>query len=379
MSAAAEKTRNVVCRSLEFDREELQRALDPLAVEDDRVDGAPIKAMKYLVACGAATAVLPTSLGGAEFGWSPRASVALSHLLRCLGGTHLSLARLYEGHVNAFQLIWTFGQPSQRDALCRYVADGGWLGVWNAPHPDGSLRLDMRGPDRYTLDGMKAYASGAGLIDRPLVTARHDVLGERMVWTAAKYQAGGRHEWEMLGMRASITLSVRYQHAVVEREDIIGGDGDYHKEPMFTAGAWRFLAAQIGAGERLLEEMMHALTAAQRDDDPHQRARVSDACVAVESSLLWLDRARAAADSQDTADEITYVVRMARLAVERHLLDVIELVQRSIGLASFRRATLIERIARDLQTYLRQPAPDRVRDQVAGHALAKPCTMEVRT
>ncbi|PXV55864.1 Acyl-CoA dehydrogenase [Dyella jiangningensis] len=377
MNAAAEQARSAPARPLAFDREELRRVLDPLAVEDDRVDGAPVEALNYLVACGATTAVLPASFGGAEFGWSPRASLALSHLLRCLGGTHLSLARLYEGHVNAFQLIWTFGQPHQRDALCRYVADGGWLGVWNAPHPDGPLQLGIRGPGQYTLDGMKAYASGAGLIDRPLVTARHDVLGERMVWPAAKYQAGGRHEWEMLGMRASITLPVRYQHAVVEREEIIGGDGDYHKEPMFTAGAWRFLAAQIGAGERLLEEMMHELTVAQRDGDPHQRARVSDACVAVESSLLWLDRARAAADSQGSADEITHVVRMARLAVERHLLDVIELVQRSIGLASFRRATLIERIARDLQTYLRQPAPDRVRDQVAAHALAKSCPTEV--
>jgi hypothetical protein len=36
-----------------------------------------------------------------------------------------------------------------------------------------------------------------------------------------------------------------------------------------------------------------------------------------------------------------------------------ELVQRSVGLQSFMRPHPIERICRDLATYLRQPAPDR--------------------
>ena len=45
-------------------------------------------------------------------------------------------------------------------------------------------------------------------------------------------------------------------------------------------------------------------------------------------------------------------------AVERAGLDAIELAQRSVGLSGFLEAHPLERLARDLATYLRQPAPD---------------------
>ncbi len=47
-----------------------------------------------------------------------------------------------------------------------------------------------------------------------------------------------------------------------------------------------------------------------------------------------------------------------------------ELVHRSVGLASFMRPNPIERIARDLATYLRQPAPDRALAGAAAWMLA---------
>jgi alkylation response protein AidB-like acyl-CoA dehydrogenase len=348
---------------------DLESTLDRLAAEDDRTDSAPIDALKYLVHCGAATAVLPASLGGAEFGWSRHASPSLGEWLRRLGASHLSLARLYEGHVNAFQLIWTYGNRAQRDAVSRHVAEGGWLGVWNAPHPTGPLRLSDS-DEAYVLDGHKAYASGAGLINRPLVTAQHERLGYVMVWPAVACQVGAREEWEMHGMRASVTLPIRYHAASVAPDAIIGADNDYHREPMFSAGAWRFLAAQFGAGERLGRLAALALTRAGRDGDPHQRARMADVAIAVESAALWVERARWAADSDASCAEIIHIVRMARLAVERQLLEVIQWVHRSVGLAAFRRDNPIERITRDLETYLRQPVPDLVRDRIGEHMLS---------
>ncbi len=46
------------------------------------------------------------------------------------------------------------------------------------------------------------------------------------------------------------------------------------------------------------------------------------------------------------------------MVTERCALDVMEIVQRGVGLASFMRPHPIERISRDLATYLRQPVPD---------------------
>ena len=46
------------------------------------------------------------------------------------------------------------------------------------------------------------------------------------------------------------------------------------------------------------------------------------------------------------------------MVTERCALDVMETVQRGVGLMSFMRPNPIERISRDLATYLRQPVPD---------------------
>jgi alkylation response protein AidB-like acyl-CoA dehydrogenase len=62
-------------------------------------------------------------------------------------------------------------------------------------------------------------------------------------------------------------------------------------------------------------------------------------------------------------------VNLARLAVERAGLDLMELVHRSVGLQGFMRPHPIERVLRDLATYLRQPAPDRALTNAADWAL----------
>ncbi|MDB5373967.1 MAG: cyclic nucleotide-binding protein, partial [Belnapia sp.] len=65
-------------------------------------------------------------------------------------------------------------------------------------------------------------------------------------------------------------------------------------------------------------------------------------------------------------------VNLARLAVERAALEALTLVQRSIGLQAFLHPSPAERIARDLATYLRQPAPDRALAMAAATVLAAP-------
>ena len=63
---------------------------------------------------------------------------------------------------------------------------------------------------------------------------------------------------------------------------------------------------------------------------------------------------------------------LARLAVERAALDLMQLVQRSVGFQAFLRPNPIERISRDLATYLRQPGPDRALANTAAWVLAQP-------
>jgi hypothetical protein len=55
---------------------------------------------------------------------------------------------------------------------------------------------------------------------------------------------------------------------------------------------------------------------------------------------------------------------------ERAALDVMECVQRGTGLSGLMRPNPIERICRDLATYLRQPVPDMAMSDAARAVLA---------
>jgi alkylation response protein AidB-like acyl-CoA dehydrogenase len=351
-----------------------QRAhdLSVAANEDDASEGFPTRAIQILSDTQCLRAVLPTERGGVGLGWSPAATPLLVNLLRAIGGVHLSAARLFEGHVNAFQLLWLFGTSAQREALCTYVKRGELLGVWNAPSPSGELTLGTDKAGQLNLIGSKAYASGAGGIRRPLVTATHAEFGSVMVWPDADYEVGPEEEWSMHGMRSSFTRSVSFR-CVVTHEHVFGSDGDYHRQPYFSGGSWRFLAAQLGAAEALAEWMRQELTRRGRASDIHQQIRMAECAVALATAQKWVtDAAHLMSTPHSPVEQLVQHANEARLVVERSVLDVLERVHRGVGLQSFSRLSPIERIARDLATYLRQPAPDALLNAVGEHAFVSP-------
>ena len=91
--------------------------------------------------------------------------------------------------------------------------------------------------------------------------------------------------------------------------------------------------------------------------------------MAVETARLWIGEAASlASGSSADAERVVAYVNLARLAVERAGLEVLERAQRSVGLQGFLRGHPLERLARDLATYLRQPAPDRALTSAARYA-----------
>ena len=57
--------------------------------------------------------------------------------------------------------------------------------------------------------------------------------------------------WTAQGMRASATGAVDFAGVEIEPIEIVGGEGDYERQPWFSAGAWRFAAVHLGGMERL--------------------------------------------------------------------------------------------------------------------------------
>jgi hypothetical protein len=105
-------------------------------------------------------------------------SFCLSEVLQSIGSGSLPLGRLFEGHVNALELVLRYGNQQQVDLVAEEARAGKLFGVWNTDDANG-LRLIHR-YGRSWLEGRKVLASGAGHIERPLVAAT-DENGRRLI------------------------------------------------------------------------------------------------------------------------------------------------------------------------------------------------------
>ena len=334
----------------------------------DRDGADPVALCGPLAEGGLFVDALPQACGGA--GLATAATEALLRTLVAIGRADLSAGRIYEGHVNAVKLVWRYGGAAQQAALQSDVRKGAVCGVWNAEAPPG-LQLDRlptaHAPGR--LAGSKIYASGIGLVTRPLVTAR--LPNGDVLLLAPRLRRTPPHDlsrWTVRGMKATATGTVDFTGLEITEAEVIGQPGDYYRAPLFRGGAWRFAAVQTGAVLRLAALFSEALGERRRDGDPHQRARVASVGVAAHTAELWVARAAVLAEAPGADPEaVDAYVNLARLAVERSAREAIALVESGVGLAAFTRPDPIERVVRDLSTYLRQPFPDAAAEHAAEH------------
>ena len=105
--------------------------------------------------------------------------------------------------------------------------------------------------------------------------------------------------------------------------------------------------------------------------EPLQQARFGEVLIAQETARLWVERAAAIAEAPGEPSAQVAYVNLARIAVETACLDAMRLVQRALGLSALVAPHPVERLTRDLATYLRQPAPDAVLTEAAAYFLGQ--------
>jgi len=320
----------------------------------DRDGAFPEEEVAALASEGLLAAALPASLGGAGLGQDADGAALLAHLLMRIGAGSLPLGRIYEGHVNALGLVLEYGGPDQWRQAAADARAGRLHGVWNTDDRQRPLVLEGA-----VLRGRKILASGAGWVERALVTAATPEGPLMLLLPLRRGERADLSGWTAQGMRASATGAVDFEGMPVPPMARIGAPGDYHRQPAFSGGAWRFLAVQAGGAAELFALMRRHLRELGRDGDPHQRARAGEAAAALETAALWVERAarHMAQDILPPEARVAYV-NLARGVVERAALEILTHAQRSVGLMGFMRPHPLERVARDLATYLRQPAPD---------------------
>ena len=324
------------------------------AAEHDGDGAFPDEDIAELHRQGLLMAPFPVALGGDGLGIG--APDRLRRVLTTIGRGSLILGRLFEGHVNAVALTSRYGSNANLDLLRREAQAGRPSGVWMAGAP---LRLERDGSGRLVLRGRKMLCSGAGHFRRPLVAAEHDGGSVMAIPFVDPPHRAEATSWTAQGMRATATGSVDFDGIAVGDDELVGVKGDYLRSPYFRGGAWRVIAVQLGGLEAVLDTFGALLRDGPNRDQPLQLARYGEAEIACETARLWVERAAIAAEGPvEDAEAIDAYVDLARNAFEAAALKVVASAQKTIGLKSFLRPNPLERLIRDLTTYLRQPNLD---------------------
>ncbi len=341
----------------------LVSALREEAKDCDQNATFPFEGMATLRAAGLLVASVPVEFRGLGLCGAEGAQ-SLFQLLHLLGDAHLAVGRIFEAHVNALELVRRYGTEKQMETAAQAAQAGDLFALWVTDSPKNRLRLSPS----LVLTGEKWFCSAAGVATRALVTAETEV-GPQMVFVTLNASARVTDQGiKLAGMRAATTGSVDLTGVVIREDELIGNPSGYLREPVFSTGAWRSSAVALGGVAALIEAGRIELRSRGRADDPYQRMRFGQAVIAHETGRLWmLQAARRAESATEPGEDAVAYVNLARTAVETAGLDVIRLIQRSLGLSAFMQGSSAERIARDLATYLRQPAPDEALEEAAGY------------
>ncbi|WP_231576216.1 acyl-CoA dehydrogenase family protein [Hymenobacter sp. DG25B] len=331
------------------------------AAQTDTVGGFPTEELDQLRTAGLLTAPLPLADNGADL-MAPANTLTMLSVLKHIGRGNLAVGRIYEGHVNALQLIQRFASPAQQARWTVDAQAGHVFGVWNTQAEDG-VHLQTLPSGGYRLQGSKTFASGAGHITRPLITGALPDGGWQLfvLPTDSQPPALDASFWQPLGMRATASLHADLTNLEISPEELVGQPGAYYQQPWFSGGAIRFAAVQLGGAEAVFDETRRFLQDLGRTDDPYQRMRLGEMAMLIESGNLWLRGAadHAARPAAETEAEATVAyANLVRTAIEEICLRVLQLAERCVGARGLLQPEPFERLHRDLTHYLRQPAPD---------------------
>ena len=328
---------------------DLRDALRAGDAELDRGLRGPGTEIELIRRAGLLTAALPPDLDGLGWGTTPEGAHALRRTLEALGGASLSVARLYEGHVNAVRLVSDHATQAQRARVAAAIRDGAMMGVWGADSPGLPVTIA-----RDRLSGRKAFASGLGVVSLAVVTAR-DQAGLNMVLaTTTDVVRQSPEAWDMDAMVGSRSGGFDVADLPAEEDYRLGAPDALLLEPAFHGGIWRLVACYAGAMARIAHEAK--VTAAGRGaaGDPLPHHRLGEIVLEAETAALWSRAACEAVERGVDADAAVRITLFAREAVERAADRQSATVERLGGTAIHRRDAALSRTLRDLRLYLRQ-------------------------
>lgn len=273
---------------------------------------------------------------------------ALRHRrLMQFGREDLSLARLAEAHFDATSILAEARRPAEPGAL---------YGVWASEMSGQPLRVAIHN-DNLRIDGTKMFCSGAGIVDRALVTveAPDPLLVDIDLRAVAERMHMDTSQWKTAAFALTNTATVVFHDVCVSQACIIGERGWYLRRPGFWHGALGPAACWAGGALGILD-YVHT----QSRSDPHtlaHRGAMATAAWAMQAAL------KVAGDEIDNSPG-DFAAANARALMVRHLIEqncseILQRFGRAYGPYPLAFVSEVSARHQELTLYLRQCHADR--------------------
>jgi hypothetical protein len=269
-----------------------------------------------------------------------------------IGREDLTLARLAEAQWDAVAILAEAGRRPHANQL---------YGVWASEKPGEALELKSCASGM-TVRGSKMFCSGAGLVDRALVTVGipNNLLIEidlRINTANVRFDGTG---WKTRAFRETNTSNAVFEDATVTEADVIGDPGWYTDRPGFWHGACGPAACWAGGAIGLVDFALR-----QKRDDAHTLSH-SGAMFASHWGLRsYLDQAGKEIDADPkNVDEAEIRALSLRHLIEQLCTDVLRRIPRAFGPYPLAMDEAVSLRYQELDLYLRQSHAERDLDQL---------------
>jgi alkylation response protein AidB-like acyl-CoA dehydrogenase len=265
----------------------------------------------------------------------------------------VSLARLAEAHCDAVAILTEAGAA---------VRPGVLYAVWASEGGDQPLELEP-GAAHSTITGKKMFCTGAGIVDRALVTVGSDdgFLVDVDLREASETIAFDCSSWKSSAFAETNTATALFNRTPIPKADVVERRCWYLNRPGFWHGACGPASCWAGAAFRLVDYAIEHVR-----DEPHALAHTG----ALKASEWSLKACMEGAGNEIDRDPHDLVRANARALMFRHVVEstcseILERFGRAFGPRPLAYDEKISRHHLELLLFLRQCHAERDLESLA--------------
>lgn len=358
-----------------------EECLWPRAAAYDESVSYPVESWGDLWRHGLLAAAAPEAYGGLGLDM-PTYTAVIERLAYGCTNTAMTMHM----HSVVMRFIDALATPRQKERFYAEVVDGGKVfGSWGSEPGrrggSGAARGTIVAPadGGYVINGVKHFCSMAGAAHRNMVhcdvEGSRDGAGLQLVIVpsgAAGMEISG--EWNVLGMRATVSPTVTFRDCRVSEDDLLGKPGKAPEKGVTEGFGLGYAAVYLGAAQRAFDHTVEFCKTNTVHPDPAplshsvvvQRS-VAEMAMALEGARLVLYESAGRWGYAGPGERRVLAAR-AKYAASRASLDVTSQCIQTVGGRGALRQMPLERIYRDVRTATLMPPNVDVSMELVGRA-----------